>query len=104
MARRPREKVQYPLFERVSTTFCAAEKPDVVVERVRSPVPRLTVGHGKKDLVCRPRGSKLLAEKVGSKDVTLRFYAKSAHVIAADVEREEVARDVVAFVARVARR
>jgi carboxylesterase len=60
------------------------------------------IGHGKKDLVCRPRGSKLLAEKVGSKDVTLRFYGKSAHVIAADVEREAVARDVVAFVARLA--
>ena len=67
------------------------------VSRIECPV---FIGHGKKDKVCRPRASKWLAEHIGSRDVTTRVYARSAHIIGADVEREDVARDVLAAIGR----
>jgi carboxylesterase len=74
-------------------------------QALRSEVPRVTcplfIGHGKKDLVCRPRAATWLAKHAGSRDVTMHVYTKSAHIIAADVEREDVARDVVAFLGRI---
>jgi carboxylesterase len=76
-------------------------------QAMREEVSRITcpvfIGHGKKDRVCRPRASAWLAEHVGSRDVTARVYTKSSHIVAADVEREDVARDVLSFLGRVGR-
>jgi carboxylesterase len=73
--------------------------------RVREEVARIAcptlVLHGARDLVCRPRAAKWLASNIGAKDVTLSFFAKSGHVIAADLERDHVAREVLAFIARI---
>jgi|SRR5579859_102882 len=72
--------------------------------RVRALVPRITcptlVLHGKRDRVCSWKNATWLASHVGARDVSVRIFEKSAHVIACDGEREDVAREVVAFVRR----
>ena len=77
-------------------------------KRVRREVGRIVcptlVLHGKKDLVCRPANARWLAEHVGAKDVTVRVYANSGHVVAADLDKEIVAQDVVRFLERVSPR
>ena len=67
--------------------------------RVRCPT---LVLHGAKDRVCGVRGARWLAEHVASKDVTLRIYARSAHVVARDHDKDAVLADTRAFVARLA--
>jgi len=37
---------------------------------------------------------------VGSRDVTVRIYERSAHIVAADFDRDAVASDVVGFLQR----
>jgi carboxylesterase len=73
--------------------------------RVREEVLRITcptlVLHGKRDLVCPPKNARWLAEHIGTKDCVVREYANSAHVVAADRDRDAVAREVIDFVARV---
>jgi carboxylesterase len=71
-----------------------------VAERVgRIACPTLVL-HGRRDRVCPWRNAVWLAEHVGAKDVAMRIFEKSAHVLALDGEREEVARDVLRFLAR----
>jgi carboxylesterase len=74
--------------------------------RLRSRVAGLTLPmlilHGKKDRVCPASNAKWLAERVGTRDVTVRVYERSAHVVAADYDRAAVAEDVIAFVRRFA--
>jgi carboxylesterase len=74
-------------------------------ERVRREVSRIAcptlVLHGKNDRVCPPSNARWLASHVGAKDVTVRVYAESGHVIAADVDKDRVADDVLRFLARV---
>ncbi len=59
--------------------------------------------HGKKDRVCPPTNVHLVAERLGTKDVTTKIYPGSAHLVAADVDRDAVAGDVVRFVDDIAR-
>ena len=65
---------------------------------IRCPVLAL---HGARDRVCSPRGSHELAAAVGTRDVRVRLYTRSAHMLALDFDREDVATDVVRFLERV---
>jgi carboxylesterase len=56
--------------------------------------------HGRRDAVCSWRNATWLAERIGSRDVTVRIFERSAHVVCCDVERDEVGREVAAFLAR----
>ncbi len=58
--------------------------------------------HGERDRVCNPRGSHELVSLLGTRDVRVRTYARSAHMLALDHDREEVARDVIRFLERMA--
>ena len=73
-----------------------------VAERVgRIACPTLIL-HGRRDRVCPWRNAVWLAEHLGTRDVSVRIFEKSAHVLAWDGEREEVAREVLRFLGRVA--
>lgn len=58
--------------------------------------------HGAKDRVCPASNAKLVASKLGSIDVTTRIFPKSGHLVAADMEREDVAAEVLRFIERIA--
>jgi carboxylesterase len=72
--------------------------------RVRGVVARIDcptlILHGRRDLVCPWQNATWLAKRLPSPDVRVRIFDKSAHVLACDGDREEVAGDVVAFVRR----
>lgn len=72
--------------------------------RVRPLVGQITcpalILHGAKDHVCPRKNAAWLADHLGSRDVTVRIYERSAHVVAADFDRDDVARDVVGFLQR----
>jgi carboxylesterase len=72
--------------------------------RTRAIAPRITcptlVLHGRRDLVCQWRNAPWLADAVSARDVSLRIFEKSAHVLACDAERDAVAQEVAAFVER----
>lgn len=63
--------------------------------------PTLIV-HGGKDRVCPAANARLVARKLGATDVTTRVFPKSGHLVAADLEREDVAAEVIRFVERIA--
>lgn len=56
--------------------------------------------HGERDRVCSVRGARDLASRLGTSDVRIRTYPRSAHMLALDYDREDVARDVVSFLER----
>jgi carboxylesterase len=58
--------------------------------------------HGAKDRVCPAGNAKLVASKLGAIDVTTRVFPKSGHLVAADMEREDVAAEVIRFIERIA--
>jgi carboxylesterase len=72
--------------------------------RTRAIAPHITcptlVLHGRRDLVCRWTNGPWVADAVRARDVSLRIYEKSAHVLACDAERDAVAQEVLAFVKR----
>ena len=74
--------------------------------RVRERVSRIEcptlVLHGRRDRVCPWKNAAWLAEHVGARDVSVRLFEKSAHVLAWDGERDDVAGEVLTFLARVA--
>ena len=73
-----------------------------VAERVaRIACPTLIL-HGRRDRVCPWRNAVWLADHLGTRDVSVRIFEKSAHVLAWDGERDEVAREVLRFLGRVA--
>lgn len=54
--------------------------------------------HGKKDRVCPSSNAAYLADRlVRAESVTMRVYPRSAHVLACDADRDEVAADVISF-------
>ncbi len=76
-------------------------------ERTRGAVGRVTcptlILHGRRDHVCPWRNATWLADHLlAARDVSVRIFERSAHVLALDGEREEVAREAIAFVDRVA--
>jgi carboxylesterase len=64
-------------------------------------VPTL-ICHGAKDRVCPVANASFVAERLGTKDVTTKVYRRSAHLVGADVDRTEVAGEVLRFVDRLA--
>jgi esterase/lipase len=60
------------------------------------------IAHGAKDRVCPVANASFVAERLGTEDVTMRIYRRSAHLVGADVDRTEVASDVLRFVDRFA--
>ena len=56
--------------------------------------------HGFTDQLADPRGSKLLYERVGSKDKTLKLYDNCYHEICNEPEREQVFVDMGAWLAK----
>jgi carboxylesterase len=74
--------------------------------RVREVVREITcptlVLHGRRDLVCSWKNAAWLAKHIGSHDVSVRIFERSAHVLACDGERHEVALEVLAFLRRLA--
>jgi carboxylesterase len=72
--------------------------------RVRGVVGRVTcptlVLHGRRDSVCPWRNATWLADHLGTRDVTIRIFERSAHVVACDLERDEVAAETAAFLRR----
>jgi carboxylesterase len=75
-------------------------------ERVRGRVGRIEcptlVLHGRRDRVCPWKNAVWLARHVGARDVSVRLFEKSAHVLAWDGERDEVAGEVLKFLGRIA--
>ena len=70
-----------------------------VVGRIRCPT---LVLHGRRDVVCPWSNAPWLAAHTGTRDAMVRIFDRSAHVLAWDGERDAVAREVTAFVARIA--
>jgi carboxylesterase len=56
--------------------------------------------HGERDRVCSLKGARELASLLGTKDVRIRTYPRSAHMLALDYDRQTVADDVLAFLDR----
>jgi carboxylesterase len=77
--------------------FRAGSRVSAVVGQIGCPA---LVLHGRRDRVCPCRNATWLAEHLGSRDVTVRIFEKSAHTIACDAERDEVACEVVRFMSR----
>jgi carboxylesterase len=73
-----------------------------VAARVRRIDCATLILHGRQDHVCPWRNAPWLAAHLGSRDVRMRLFKRSAHVLAWDRERHEVAEEVLAFLARVA--
>ena len=78
--------------------YAAGKRVLGVIDRIECPVLIL---HGRRDIVCHWKNATLLADRVGAKDVTVRIFERSAHVLACDGEHDQVAREVVRFVSRV---
>ena len=75
--------------------------------RVRGVVGRIVcptlILHGRRDRVCSWHNATWLAEHIAAKDVTIRLFEDSAHVLACDGEHEAVADEVLAFLSRLSR-
>ncbi len=61
----------------------------------------LLVLHGEADTVCRVKGSQALVEAAASEDKTLQVYPGGFHEVHNDLEHEQVAKDIVAWLGRV---
>ncbi|CAN5335809.1 alpha/beta fold hydrolase [soil metagenome] len=82
-----------------SHPFRAAREVHGAGIRLRSEVHRIRartlILHGRKDHVCPVDNATWLAAQIPH--ATLRIYPRSAHVVCADFDREELAKDVVTF-------
>jgi carboxylesterase len=74
--------------------------------RVRSVVGRIAcptlIQHGKRDGVCPWPVATWLAPRLGTRDVSVALYERSAHVLAWDSERDQVAREILGHLSRIA--
>jgi carboxylesterase len=78
-------------------TYRAGLRVRPVVDRITCPALIL---HGRHDRVCPWQNAVWLADHIGSKDVSVRIFENSAHVLANDFDREDVAREVCSFLDR----
>jgi carboxylesterase len=73
--------------------------------RVQAAVPRIAcptlVMHGRRDMVCSWKNATWVADHVGTPEVSVRLFERSAHVLCCDYEREAVARETLWFLRRV---
>jgi carboxylesterase len=58
------------------------------------------IAHGRRDQVCPWTNALWLADHLGTHDVSVRIFENSAHVLACDAERDALATEVTAFLAR----
>jgi carboxylesterase len=58
------------------------------------------VMHGRLDQVCAWTNALWVADHLGTRDVSVRLFEKSGHVLACDVERDDVAGEAVTFLSR----
>jgi alpha-beta hydrolase superfamily lysophospholipase len=72
--------------------LATAERVKGALDRVRLP---LLVMHGSADKVTAPSSSQLIADRVGSSDVTLKFYDGYYHEVHNEPEKETVLADVL---------
>ncbi len=79
--------------------YRAGARVQAVVGRIGCPT---LIQHGRRDLVCPWSAATWLAPRLGTRDVGVALYEKSAHVLGWDGERDEVAREVLSFLSRVA--
>jgi carboxylesterase len=74
--------------------------------RVREVVGRIAcptlVQHGRRDAVCPWRNAIELPPLLGTRDVTVTLYERSAHVLGCDAERDDVAREILGLLSRIA--
>ncbi|HTB78129.1 MAG TPA: alpha/beta fold hydrolase [Polyangiaceae bacterium] len=74
--------------------------------RVRRVVGRIAcptlIQHGRRDAVCPWHNAVGLPPLLGTRDVTVALYERSAHVLGWDGERADVAREIVALLRRIA--
>lgn len=77
--------------------YRAGPRVRAVVKEVDAPTLIL---HGRRDRVCSWKNAPWLASHIGARDVSVRIFEQSAHVLACDGEREEVAAEVVRFFGR----
>jgi carboxylesterase len=77
--------------------YRAGARVSAEVARIQCPTLIL---HGRRDHVCPWRNATWLAAHVGTRDVTVRLFEQSAHVLAWDRERGEVAAEILAFLDR----
>ncbi len=56
--------------------------------------------HGRQDHVCPWRNASWLSKHIGSREVSVRLFEQSAHVLCWDRERDEVAGEILTFLAR----
>jgi carboxylesterase len=68
-----------------------------VVGEIRCPTLIL---HGRQDIVCPWSNAPWLAANLGTRESRVRIFDRSAHVLAWDGERDQVAREVVGFLSR----
>lgn len=67
---------------------------------VRAP---LLILHGARDRVCPSHNASEIAGWAGSKDIRVRIFPRSRHILTRDVERDEVAAELRAFLSRFSR-
>lgn len=80
--------------------YLAGPRVKAVARDVECPT---LVLHGRRDIVCSWKNAPWLAEHLGTRDVRVRIFERSAHVVCCDGERDEVARETLAFLKRVDR-
>lgn len=73
--------------------------------RVRQALGRIAcptlIQHGRRDVVCPWHSAVRLPPLLGTRDVTVALYERSAHVLGWDGERADVAREIIALLRRV---
>src|SRR5580698_2698639 len=77
--------------------YLAGPRVRAVVGQVRCPT---LVLHGRRDIVCSWKNAVWLTGHLGTRDVSVRIFERSAHVLCCDGERDEVARETLAFIGR----
>jgi len=69
-----------------------------VKERLSAIATPTLILHGGRDRVCPRENVDLVKTRLGTTHVRTRIFHGSAHMLAADLERDDVAREVVRFV------
>jgi carboxylesterase len=79
--------------------YRAGARAREVVGRIACPT---LIQHGRRDAVCPWRNAIELPSLLGTRDVTVTLYERSAHVLGCDAERDDVAREILGLLSRIA--
>ena len=98
----PRVAAENPAYQNLP--MIAAQKLPDYFDTIRKLVPRMRkptlVIQGERDLTVRPEGSRRLAKKLGSTQVWQLYLPRSAHLVTADLEKEQLADTVRGFLSQ----